>query len=142
MYHVEVFADGGRVVTVGSDSRAVVWSASSGEALASLERLGKPAHRKARVLQDGSRIVTGASGASQCGATIWATASGEALQDIVQPTGRVRLLELSPRGDRFVTVGERSAWMWDAASGARVRGPVSGHATCITGAAFAEGPGS
>lgn len=57
----EVFPRGDRVVTLSSARRLVIWCAATGEMLQHFEAVGFDEHRSVRVLEDGAKLVTGAS---------------------------------------------------------------------------------
>jgi len=111
IFEVQVFSDGRRVATLGSDSRLAIWSVDSGEALRvlSLARFGQ--HQVLRVTA-ADRLVTGVGGAS---AVVWCPASGQPVHVLAHR--HLRFLEVSPCGRRAITADGDRAFVWDLMDG-------------------------
>lgn len=117
---VKVFPAGDRLVSVGTDSVAVVWDARSGDAVQRL-RLPGP-HSVVRIFPDGLRIATGCGISPGEPALIWSIADAQLLHALRLPEtsagdSLVVLLELSPCGSKVVTSDAIRLGIWNADDG-------------------------
>lgn len=114
IYEVQVFPGDDRLVTIGEDGRAVIWSALCGEELTSID-VGR--HQVVRVLPAGEEIVTGVSLEMSDPAVIWTRETGADRLSLVQEYDEIHLLEVSPCGDWLVTAGFDGIFVWSVATG-------------------------
>jgi len=106
----QIFPDGGRVVTLGSDKRAIIWCAASGRELLRLDLEWR--HQAVRVLPGGDWLVTGVSNGMGEPALVWNTTDGKATQQLVHSDERVSALTMSPCGKIVGTVGYDCVSLW------------------------------
>lgn len=109
---VQIFPGGDRVVTLGADSRAVVWSVSDAEVLRAWRV--RHGHSAVRVLRSGNRLATGIGGGS---AVLWSAEGGEVVR-LQHPGGEnVVSLEAASCGEKLGTADLVTVALWDASGG-------------------------
>ena len=116
--------DGKRIVTASGDNTARLWDAETGKTI------GRPLKEGscAEFSPDGRRIVT-ASG-------VW---DAESLEPIGEPLhqGPISSAAFSPDGKRIVTASyDKTARLWDAATGKPAGVPLIGHESTVNSVAF------
>lgn len=130
---VQIFPRGDRLVTLDSDCTAIIWDATSGDALmrVAVSTIGQ--HHAVRVFAGGSRLLTGVSEMEGDPAAIWDTADGRPYRLVRQPVLPIAFLEVFPCGTRFLTADqEENVYIWS----------VEGGQALVTWAvAFDHGPG-
>lgn len=136
---VQIFADGERLVTLGSGATGIIWAASSGEELQRLSLLpGVHFHRAVRLAPDGERVVTGVSYHWDDPVVVWSVADGGSLVEVRQPADWVRSLAISPCGARLVTAALGTIFLWDARTGQQLH-RLEGQLAVISSIAVSEG---
>lgn len=117
IFSARVFPDGSRVVTLGSDHFALVWSAASGEVLQRLD-LGSMCgpHREVRVLAR-DRVVTGVSSFVTDAPVVWDASGGNPVRILRSFGGKVVLLEATHSGEKVAVVDDYAGvHLWDAST--------------------------
>ena len=126
---------GSHVVTAGGDGTVRVWDAATGEELALLdEHDGRVAG--ARFSPDGAMV---ASAGWDGNAYLWRWQSGDALV-LSGHRDKLASIEFDRSGSRVVTAGDKTARVWDTASGQMVAN-LRGHSGFVDAAVF-NGDGS
>lgn len=115
---VEVCAspDGDRIFALGGMGARVL-AVATGRVLVRLTARGVRRHRAIKVFPEGRRVVTGVSNDHEDAAIIWSAVDGNELHELRQISDGVRALELSPCGQKLLTIGDRAVYVWDAGSG-------------------------
>jgi hypothetical protein len=126
--------DGQRVLTGSNDKTAILWDASSGEALRTF--MG---HRSGVISvalsSDGQRVLTGSNDKT---AILWDASSGEALRTYKGHADSVSSVALSSDGKRVLTgSNDKTAILWDASSGEALR-TFKGHTDWVTSVALSS----
>jgi WD40 repeat protein len=137
IYSAAYSPDGGQIVTASSDQSAIIWDATSGEQLTTLQ--GHSAYvQSAAYSPDGGLIVTASWDDT---AIIWDAASGAKLTTLLGHSAYVRSAAYSPNGAQIVTASrDRSAIIWDATSGAKLT-TLLGHSGGVNSAAYSPDGG-
>ena len=133
------FSPDGRTVAIGSDDGTTrLWDAGSGQELQVLEGHSKPVSSIA-FSYDGLSVATGSRDRT---ARVWDVATGRALQVLKWHSLAVTGVAFSPDG-RTVATGtldsasdHRTTWLWDAATGQRLRGLESSGGGSVWDVAF------
>jgi WD40 repeat protein len=123
--------DGRAIVTVGTAGRMLVWDASTGRALRTLEcdsgYVNGFTHSR-----DSKRLATAGDDA----ACVWEIATPRVLARVAADTNQVSAAGFSPDGTRLVTASKDAlARIWDLSNGTLVR-TLSGHESHLTHAEF------
>ena len=106
--------DGKEIVTASRDRTASLWDVASGKRLRQFEEGHEFLATTAVFFADGKRLATGAGDNS---VRIWDIALGTQLA-VLEPTGRLGTLAVSPDGDWLVTGSPgNDAKVWDSHSG-------------------------
>lgn len=130
--------DGSRVLTGHSNFTAYVWSAETGQRLATLEGYSTtPVFHKAAFSHDGQRALLAASGSSLA---VWSTVSGAQLQVCDTSGNGVRTVAFS-RDDRWAMAVYDTglAYVYDTATGGILRALNPNTSTGTCGAISAQG---
>lgn len=115
---VQVFPDHDKVVTLGTDWQALVWSVATGDIVLRLDISVVADHSRVRVLLGGRRLVTARSSRLSDPAVIWGLPEGDALHRLLQPVQEeIRFLEVPSCGTRVVTAGFYRIFIWSALTG-------------------------
>lgn len=123
--------DGTRVVTASEDHTARVWNVARDRSAVLLASAG--GMHDAAFSPDGLRVVTASSDNV---ARIWDTTRGAPVGPALVHEAAVRTVAFSPDGKRVVTTSDRTASVWDAATGQRLASLA--HAERVTSAAFSS----
>lgn len=125
-------SDGRQIVTASRDRTASLWDAASGQRLRQFKEGHEFLATSAVFFSDGRRLATGAGDNS---VRIWDLTAGTQLA-VLQPTGRIGTLAVSPDGDWLVTGAPgNEAKVWDAHSGQPIA-TLSGHVAEVSAVAF------
>jgi WD40 repeat protein len=131
------FGNGGTLVTLLADVTGRVWDVRPGAA-APTRLKGEDAMMAAQFSHDGNDIIAVTQKPMGPAAVqVWSAATGKlriAPRNFESPDG---LPEISPDGTRLVTRSEKSAQLWDLASGRKVGGPLA-HNTFVMSARFSS----
>ncbi len=131
--------DGSRLLTGGTDGRALIWDTESGRAVVRLrtgnrERAHDEEILSVRFSVDGSRVATGSGDRT---ARVWNAESGEVEHELAANDGQVFLADFADRAGSNLIVTAcygRTANVWDAGSGKQVAtlGPTRAKITCAS----------
>jgi WD40 repeat protein/DNA-binding SARP family transcriptional activator len=133
VYDVSFSADGSRVVTSSDDHTARVWTI---DPIGEKPTLGTGLDPMWNVAFSPVSSTILATTASKGEVTIWDSATGARIRDLVGHTGDVQGVAFSPDGKRLATAGEdRTARIWDVATGSQIL-LLTGHVAPETPAFF------
>ena len=125
-------SDGRLVLTIGRDSNARVWDASTGQRVALMEG-HEGGIAAAAFSHDGGRVVTAGWDDT---ARVWEARTGKAVSVLNGHQDPVRSAAFSPDGKLVVTTSQdRTARVWDADTGKEVTS-LRGHAGIVLTATF------
>jgi len=138
IFETQVFPDGERVVTIGSDKQAIIWSVTSGRAVPHTYLRGIGNHRAVRVLPCGDRLVTGSTSRTWGEIpAVWSD-KGVVLHRLRHPPGNTRCLEVSPCGKFVASAVSNSIFVWKTEGSAFIR-ELTTRMMWISGLAITEG---
>jgi WD40 repeat protein len=124
--------DGRAIVTIGTAGRMLVWDASTGRALRTLEGCDSGYVNGFTHSRDSTRLAT----AGDAAACVWEVATGRVIARVAADTEQVSASGFSPDGTRLVTASKDAvARIWDLSTGALVKA-LSGHESHLTYAEF------
>ena len=126
--------DGKRIVTASWDKTARLWDAETGQQIGA-PLVGHDEHvHSAAFSPDGKRIVT--ASCRQDRAAV-GRRDRQASARRSSAIGAVSSAAFSPDGKRIVTAsGDKTARLWDAATGQQIGAPLVGHEGAVHSAAF------
>jgi WD40 repeat protein len=131
---VALSADGTRVLTVSSDSRAILWDTADRKQLQIFKVHGDRLTAVALSV-DGKRALTGSWDGT---VILWDSIKGDQLRSFKGHSGPVDSVALSVDGKRVLTGScDKTAILWDAASGKRLQ-TFEGHTDLVKFVALSE----
>mmetsp|Transcript_129329 Transcript_129329/g.374512 ORF Transcript_129329/g.374512 Transcript_129329/m.374512 type:complete len:430 (+) Transcript_129329:62-1351(+) len=117
IFDAQVFPDGERLITLGSDRLAIIWSATTGSVLQRL-RLNKlrTMHRAVRILST-DLVVTSVSLSAVDPTIIWNATTGGVVHRLTWEISHVEYLEACPCGRKVATLVNEGVLLWDVDTG-------------------------